>query len=86
MGYQVLSFEDILSAGRKHPTFAMPDDEYPGVTGALARLGLTILAKDHLTPQAALEAGLNYYAAQGLTLVTVDQTSAGAMYVFSTEA
>ena len=86
MGYQVLSLEEVTTAGRENPTFAMPEDEYPGVSGALARLGLTILAKSHLTPQAALEAGLNYYADQGLTLVTVDQASAGAMYVFSKDA
>jgi hypothetical protein len=63
----------------------MPEDENPGVAGALSRLALTFMA-DRLTTQAALEAGLNYFAAQGLTLVTVDQTSAGAMYVFSKDA
>lgn len=86
MGYQVLSTQDVMTAGREHPTFAIPEDEHPGVSGALARLAVTILADKHLTPQAALEAGLNYYAAQGLTLVTVDPSSSGAMYVFSKDA
>jgi hypothetical protein len=85
MGYQVLSLDEVMAAGRENPEYAMPEGEYPGMIGALSRIGLSFLAED-LTPQAALEAGLNYYAAEGLTLVTVDHTSAGSMYVFSKDA
>jgi hypothetical protein len=81
-----MSVEDIMTTGRENPGFVMPEDEYPGTSGALARLFLTVAADKHLTPQAALQAGLNYCAAQGMTLVSVDQTPAGSMYVFTTGA
>lgn len=83
MGYEVRTLADVVAAGREHPTFAMADSEYSGVTGALARLALTVAGGDRLTNEAALQSGLNYYAAQGMTLVTVDHTEAGGLYVFS---